>query len=114
MKVRIYQIIPELDVNHLMFRDLQTIISRSSGKLPEAIYACVYEGELDAKQLEDVFYILNCAFPQDYHARSLSVSDVVEVLYSDTDSSFYFCNSFGFQPFPFDKTSTQKNQEEKK
>lgn len=108
MKVRIYQIVPELDVNHLMFRDLQTIISKSNGKIPEAIYACVYEGELEAKQLEDVFYILNCAFPQDYRARSLSVSDVVEVLHSENDSSFYFCNSFGFQLFPFDKTVTHK------
>ena len=112
MKVRIYQIVPELDVNHLMFRDLQTIISKANGKIPEAIYACVYKGELEAMQLEDVFYILNCAFPQDYRARSLSVSDVVEVLNSENDSSFYFCNSFGFQLFPFDKTATHKNQEE--
>ena len=44
MKVRIYQIVPELDVNHLMFRNLQTIISQSDGKIPEAIYECVYEG----------------------------------------------------------------------
>ena len=51
MKVRIYQIVPELDVNHLMFRDLQTIISKANGKIPEAIYECVYEGELEAKQL---------------------------------------------------------------
>ena len=114
MKVRIYQIVPELDVNHLMFRDLQTIISKANGKIPEAIYASVYEGELEAKQLEDVFYILNCAFPQDYRARSLSVSDVVEVLHSENESSFYFCDSFGFQLFPFDKTATHKNQEEKK
>lgn len=112
MKVRIYQIVPELDVNHLMFRDLQTILSKSNGKIPEAIYECVYEGELEAKQLEDVFYILNCAFPQDYHARSLSVSDIVEMVKSDNDSSFYFCDSFGFQLFPFDKTAIHKNQED--
>ena len=112
MKVRIYQIVPELDVNHLMFRDLQTIISKSDGKIPEEIYECVFEGELEAKQLEDVFYILNCDFPQDYNARSLSVSDVVEMAKSDNDSSFYFCDSFGFQPFPFNKSAIHKNQEE--
>ena len=112
MKVRIYQIVPELDEKHLMFRDLQTILSKSNGKIPEAIYECVYEGELEAKQLEDVFYILNCDFPQDYHARSLSVSDVVEMVKSDNDSSFYFCDSFGFHPFPFNKSAIHKNQEE--
>ena len=47
-----------------------------------------------------------------YHARSLSVSDVVEMVKSDNDSSFYFCDSFGFQPFPFNKSAIHKNQEE--
>jgi len=112
MKVRIYQIIPELDENHLMFRNLQTIIGKSNGKIPAEIYGCVYEGELEAKQLEDVFYILNCALPQDYQVRSLSVSDIVEVMHSEENSSFYFCDSFGFQLFPFDKTAIHKNQED--
>ena len=103
---------PQRELAHKNSGVLQTIISKANGKIPEAIYACVYEGELEAKQLEDVFYILNCAFPQDYRARSLSVSDVVEVLHSENDSSFYFCDSFGFQLFPFNKTATHKNQEE--
>lgn len=112
MKVRIYQIVPELDEKHLMFRNLQTVIDKSNGKIPADIYACVYEGELEAKSLEDVFCVLNCAFPKDYRARSLSVSDIVEVINSDEQSSFYFCDSFGFQLFPFDKAAINKNQED--
>ena len=112
MKVIIYQIVPELDEKHLMFRDLQTIVSKSDGKIPEEIYATVFEGNLNAQNLEDVFRTLNCAQPPEYHARSLSVSVVVEIMCSDEDSNFYFCDSFGFKPVPFDKSAVHKNQEE--
>jgi len=112
MKVRIYQINYELDRRYLAYQDLETVLARSNGKIPAQIYDCVYEGELDAKDLEDVFYILNEAKPADYRTRSLSVSDVVEVVHSEEKSSFYFCDTFGFQPFPFDKTAIHKNQED--
>ena len=112
MKVIIYQIVPELDEKHLMFRDLQTIVSKSGGKIPADIYGAVFEGELNAQNLEDVFRILNCSQPPEYHARSLSVSDVVEMIRSDEESSFYFCDSFGFKPVSFDKTAIHKNQED--
>ena len=112
MKIKIYQIVPELDEKHLLFRDLQTIISETNGKVPENIYKNVYEGDLDAQNLEDVYRILNCAQPPEYHARSLSVSDVVEIIRSDEDRNFYFCDSFGFKPVPFDKSAVHKNQEE--
>ena len=112
MKVIIYQIIPELDEKHLMFRDLQTIVSKSDGKIPEEIYGTVFEGSLNAQNLEDVFRILNCSQPPEYHVRSLSVSDVVEIIRSDEESSFYFCDSFGFKPVSFDKSAIHKNQEE--
>ena len=111
MKVIIYQIVPELDEKHLMFRDLQTIVSKSGG-IPADIYGAVFEGELNAQNLEDVFRILNCSQPPEYHARSLSVSDVVEMIRSDGESSFNFCDSFGFKPVSFDKSAIHKNQEE--
>jgi hypothetical protein len=41
MKVIVYQIIPELDEKHVMFRDLQTIVSKSDGKIPEEIYESI-------------------------------------------------------------------------
>ena len=103
MKVRIYQIIPELDEDHLMFRDLQFILVASNKRIPAELYECVYEGEFETEHLERLFIILNSNLPRDYCARSLSVSDVVEVIHSPEKSSFYFCDSFGFQLFPFDK-----------
>ena len=107
MKIRVYQIAEERDEKHLMFRCLETVL-RENGKLPAEIYECVYEGELNAKTLEDVFYILNCCMPVDYSARSLSVSDVVEIVKSEEHSSFYYCDSFGFQHLPFDNTAIKR------
>lgn len=102
MKVRIYQIIPELDEDHLMFRDLQYILIASNKRIPAELYECVYEGEFATDHLERLFIILNSDHPKDYWARSLSVSDVVEVIHSPEKSSFYFCDSFGFQLMPFE------------
>ena len=112
MKLRIYQIAPELDAKHLMFRDLQTIFTQSNGKIPEEIYEMVYEGEVEAQTLEDVYRIFNCAQPNDYHARSLSVSDVVEVINTPDTRAFYFCDSLGFKLVAFDKTAIHRNQED--
>ena len=112
MKVRIYQIAPELDAKHLMFRDMETILTQSNDKIPEEIYEKVYEGELEAQNLEDVYRIFNCAQPNDYHARSLSVSDVVEVINAPDTSAFYFCDSFGFKLVAFDKTAVHTRKGE--
>lgn len=103
MKVRIYQIAFERDKDNLLFRCLETVYKKSGGRIPEEIYELVYEGELEASNMDDVFYILNAARPEDYKARSLSVSDVIEMVRSPEKSSFYFCDSFGFSLIPFDR-----------
>ena len=104
MKVRVYQIYFDRDKNNLSFRNLEFIYQKASGRIPEEIYELVYEGEINASNLEDVFYVLNAALPEDYRTRSLSVSDVVEVVHSPEKSIFYFCDSFGFSRIPFDKS----------
>ena len=48
--------------------------------------------------LEDIFELLNLNHPRDYHARSLSVSDVVMVRNTQTNSrKVYVVASFGFK-----------------
>ena len=101
MKARIYQMIVELDTDNLMFRDFETVYKASGGKIPEELYECVYEGEFDAPCLEKLFYILNNQIPSDYHARSLSVSDVIEVVHSPEKSSFYYVDHIGYHLYPF-------------
>lgn len=87
MKVKIYQ----LQVEHeRAFRGFNPGL-----KFPLGEYELVWEGELDAKAIEDVYVILNCNPPEGYKARSLSVSDIVSVTV-DGRERLYFCDSVGW------------------
>lgn len=56
--------------------------------------------------MEDVFRMFNINHPEGYRARSLSVSDVVEVTGSDKlKDGFYFCDNIGFNEIVFDPTA---------
>lgn len=95
---KIYQIDLDLDVNRLAFEPFDYVKSVDS-----EIYQRVYEGSVEAKDLEDVFRIFNIEKPEDYKGRSLSVSDVIEVVKSDScEPGFYYCDSIGFKEIPFD------------
>lgn len=49
--------------------------------------------------------------PEGYRARSLSVSDVVEVTGSDKlKDGFYFCDNIGFNEVVFDPTATKQSE----
>lgn len=102
MRIRIYQIDFDHDELLLAFRPYETVISKCGGIVPAQYYQKVYEGNTLAQTLEDVFCIFNQAHPSDFRARSLSVSDVVEVLRRDGSSRFYYCDSFGFKPIAFE------------
>jgi hypothetical protein len=95
MKIKIYQIAPEKDKRHLMFSRFE--FAEKHGGIDPSEYDLVFEGEVKAEDLEDVYIIFNdyVKMPASYHGRSLSVSDVVE-----TEDGAYFCNSFGFIKLP--------------
>ena len=62
------------------------------------IYEQVFDGEIDGKSPEDVFAKFNWDHPEGYRGRSLSVSDVVEIIDSaEVEPGFYFCDSIGFK-----------------
>lgn len=103
MKIRIYQIDVELDNNNFLFRNLAFIYSKSGERFPEEIYELVYEGEVDANNLNDIYNTFNQIPPKKYHKRELSVSDVFEIIHSEEKSSFYFVDSIGFVLIPFEK-----------
>lgn len=95
MKIKIYQITPEKDTRDLKFMRL-SFVERHGGVDPSE-YALAFEGEVDARDLEDVYVIFNdCAkTPTGYRGHSLSVSDVIV-----TEDGAYFCDSFGFAKLP--------------
>ena len=103
MKVAIYQVIPELDRTRMLYNNLKFIRKVHNGIVPAEAYEMVYEGEVEAETTEDIFIVFNVKFPKDYKGRSLSVSDVVEIIKSDSKNEFYFCDTIGFKRIKFKK-----------
>lgn len=91
MKIKIYQIATDKDKRNLLYMRFE--FAQRFGGVDPAEYELVFEGEVKAKTLEDVFYIFNRydKMPAGYRGRSLSVSDVVV-----NDDGAFFCDSFGF------------------
>ncbi len=103
MKIAIYQIAVERDMDRLAFQRLEHITSASNGRIPAELYDCIYTGEVAAETLEDIFYIFNVAHPTGYNGRSLSVSDVIEISLAPEESEYYYCEPIGFKRIRFEK-----------
>lgn len=115
MNIRIYQINRERDVKNVAFDGME-LLERFQGStdIDSSIYDKVYDGEADCQSLEGVFGMFNTALPADYRGRSLSVSDVVEIVEAENvKPGFYFCDSIGFKEVPFEP-DIAKEQEAKK
>ena len=108
MQIRVYQVNTDRDYEEIAFMPYD--YAEQHGIDPYA-FDKVYDGEMEADSLEDVFRLLNTGrFPDGYLGRSLSVSDVCEVI-TNGQSEFYFCDSIGFKKIDFDPTETQKPKE---
>lgn len=109
MKIKIYQVNMERDEKRIAFMELDKLSKlQGSNEVNCSLYDSVYIGEVDCKNLEEVYQIFNHNHPAGYKARSLSVSDVVEVIESDSmKSGFYFCDRFGFREVSFDPSKAQ-------
>ena len=91
MKVKLFQISPEEDRYNLLYMHYE--FAMSHGGIKESSYELVFDGELDAKTLNDLWYIFNKKHPEGYRGRSMSTSDVVWAEGLGT----FFCDSFGFK-----------------
>lgn len=110
MKIRVYQINKERDINRVCFlgyEDLERF--QETTNIDSKIYDMVYESDVECNSLEDVFQLLNRNHPQGYYARSLAVSDIIEVISSDAViPGFYFCDYIGFKQVEFEPNKTQE------
>lgn len=85
--------------NNAKFRDLDSV--KRNGDMPgKEDYVRVYDGDIYPvgemeDMLNDIYEILNVDHPSDYHAHSLSVSDVVG-LYNG-GWHWYYVDSIGFK-----------------
>lgn len=98
MRIKVYQVENDLDSKGVKFCSYDSAMKLAS-VIDPSIYECVFDGNIDAKNLEDVFEALNCEHPIGYRGHSLSVSDVVEVLENTdaVDVGCYYCDSIGFK-----------------
>ena len=112
MKIRIYQVNTERDSDNLAFMGSDFLMKKRGGmNLDSSIYDSVFEGTVECRSLEDVYAVFNRNHPTGYKARSLSVSDVVEVVEAEKQKTgFYFCDSFGFQEVAFEPDKAQKSE----
>ena len=115
MKIRIFQINMGRDEKSEAFLGIderEHVLNLS--EINSSIYDCVFSGDVDCKGLEDVYQKFNIDHPDGYNGRSLSVSDVVEILESeDVDKGFYFCDSIGFSKVNFDPDEAEPFKENK-
>ena len=76
MKIKVYQMNVERDKRRLLFMDYD-YTRRYGGVEPEE-YDLVFDGEVTAKTLDEIFTLFNVEEPpKDYHGRNMSVSDVI-------------------------------------
>ena len=93
MRLRIYQIDHDKDVNDLSFMPYKKI-----DKVDPGIYRKVFDAEADVKSLEEAFQLFNTKGHPLHNGRSMTRSDVLV-----TDDGAYYCDSLGFKKIEFDE-----------
>lgn len=114
MEIAIYQINTGRDHNRVVFQSLEEL-ERFQGteEVESNIYDKVFDGNVSCESLEDVYCMFNTTHPKGYKGRSLSVSDVVEVIDEAGQSTFNFCDTIGFKQISFEPELTEDYKEEK-
>lgn len=107
MNLKIYQINQERDVKGAKFMNSDWIVRHTgSPAIDPSIYDEVFSGQVDCKDLEEVFAKFNTEGHPLHRGHSLSVSDVVV-----TDEGAFFCESIGFLEIGFDESETHKRDD---
>ena len=57
---------------------------------------------MEVGDLEDIYRIFNVGHPENFKGRSLSVSDIVEIVSGNVDTGYYYCDTIGFKKISFD------------
>ena len=116
MEINIYQINLDRDRDGLAFVSHDLVNAKQgSPDIDPQLYDKVFSGEVTAESLEDICRIFNLEHPEGYTGRSLSVSDIVEVIDSDrVPPGAYYCDSIGFKEVAFDVSQIPENMKPEK
>lgn len=112
MRIRVFQISAGVEDARLLFANSNQMQREgyALSALPRAAYDQVFDGELPARDLDEVFARLQLRqqlIPDGYEGRSLSVSDVVEIIERGDSllceaEGLWFVDSVGFRPCDWD------------
>ena len=98
MRVKIYQINTDRDIDKQKFMKLDEDKTVSS-----SIYDEVFNAEIEETDPEAIFTRFNTTGHPLYRGHSLSVSDVIVLA-----GKAHYCQNIGFKEIPFDESNTQK------
>ena len=102
MKIKVYQINLQNDTQKLAFTNYDGYKKLTKTEtVDSSIYDCVFEGQVDCKNLEDVYCLFNHNHPQWFVGRSVSVSDVIYIAEPKELCGHYYCDSIGFKQVNF-------------
>ena len=109
MEICIFQVDHDRDQNRVAYLSMEKLAKfQGNSRVDSSIYNSVFQGVVECSTLEGVYYMFNVNHPEGYTGRSLSVSDVVQVISSPAvEPGFYFCESIGFEKIDFDPEKTQ-------
>lgn len=111
MKIQIYQVNMKRDPNDVCFMGYDRLEKlQGTTAIDSAIYDKVFSGEVKCGNLEDVWVKFNKDLPKGYKARSLSKSDIVEVIGNDGASEFHYVDTFGFKQVEFEPEKAQLSE----
>ena len=103
MKINIYQIDMDRDTNEVAFSYYDSLNKwQGTHDIDSSIYNLVFSGDVNTTDLEQVYLLFNRKLPRCYTGRSLSVSDVIEII--DEPSKYYYVDDVGMKSVSFDKT----------
>ena len=104
MRVRIYQINPDRDVNRVKHERLSHLERlQGSPDVQASIYDEVFSAEIDFAGLEQLYTQFNTTGHPLHRGGQMQVSDIVV-----TDEGAFYCDRFGFAAVAFDVSRTQK------
>ena len=114
-RFRVYQLkLAEQKVIPFAFAGIEVMYKAGYQQPPAAEYSLVHEGAIICPRtqktmeiLERLFALYNDNLPADYHGRSISPSDVIE-LYDDEKQTYFYCNTAGFVPVQFSPMLVQQ------
>lgn len=97
MDIKLYQINLDREDGR-SFRTLENLalMEPDPKMIRSDMYDCVFEGEVECNDLEEVFMYFNTDEIDGFTGRSMSVSDVVVVREEGGENAAYFCDNVGF------------------